>query len=313
MFLRYIALFIFALSIIAPQWSGVFAMTEIVFDNPTFGDISGTAAQAWGVSNSFPIAGNNDNSPTQYCIEQGLYLAYYTVGEPSPFGTKAAFNTGSDLWETTGGTTKLASQIICSTLPIVWISHVVAWTFVNNYWDTNFPGSASGSVSDIKVKARVNPVLNLAISVSEIDLGILTAGVASTGSLNLEIGTNALSGVSITARSQSGGLTNVSDNDIQISSITDATDPVAENYTWASTALTGVASDSSYGAAFTASGLTALEIVDDTTEHTVYTTNNPEATSSVDDVEFIVSATPTAETPAGDYQDCVTFTVTGNF
>ncbi len=180
-------------------------------------------------------------------------------------------------------------------------------------WDDTFPGTASGSVSDIKIKARVNPVLNLAISVAEIDLGVLTAGVASTGSLNLEVGTNAVNGVSITARSQSGGLTNVSDNDIKINDTATAADPVTENYTWASTALTGAASDSSYGAAFTASGLTALEINDDVTEHTVYTTNNPEATNLVDDVEFVVSATPTAETPAGDYQDCVTFTVTGNF
>jgi len=180
-------------------------------------------------------------------------------------------------------------------------------------WDESFPGTASGSVSDIKIKARVNPVLNMAISLAEIDLGVLTAGVASTGSLNLEIGTNAVSGVNITARSQSGGLTNVTDNDVKISSVTGALDPVAENYTWASTALTGAASDSSYTTGFTASGLTELEIVDDTTEHTVYSSDKPERTENVDDVVFVVSATPTAETAAGDYQDCVTFTVTGNF
>jgi len=182
-------------------------------------------------------------------------------------------------------------------------------TIIN--WDDTFPGTASGSVSDIKIKARVNPVLNMAISLAEIDLGVLTAGVASAGSLNLEIGTNAVSGVTITARSQSGGLTNLADDTVQINDQT--TDGVAENYTWGSTALTGAASDSSAGAAFTATGLTTLEINDDTTEHTVYSSNSTEATSGVDDVEFTVSATATAETPAGDYQDCVTFTVTGNF
>ncbi|MDC0505970.1 hypothetical protein OAN96_00060 [Candidatus Gracilibacteria bacterium] len=175
-------------------------------------------------------------------------------------------------------------------------------------WDDSFPGTASGSVSDIKIKARVNPVLNMAISVAEIDLGVLTAGVASNGSLDLEIGTNAISGVTITARSQSGGLTNVSDNTVQIND--QATDGVVESYTWGSTV--NAANDSSF-AAFAATDLTALEVNDLVTEHTIYSSNKPESTTGVDDVAFQVSATTTAETAAGDYQDCVTFTVTGNF
>jgi len=175
-------------------------------------------------------------------------------------------------------------------------------------WDDAFPGTASGSVSNIKIKARVNPVLNMAISLEEIDLGVLAAGVASAGSLDLEIGTNAVSGVTITARSQSGGLTNVSDNSVQINNLT--ADEIAESYTWASTA--NATDDSSY-ASFAATGLAALEVNDDSTEHTVYSTNKPESTTGVDDVTFTVSATAEVETPAGDYEDYVTFTVTGNF
>lgn len=193
------------------------------------------------------------------------------------------------------------------------VSGTGAFDAVIDWNDTFTANSASGSVSDIKIKARVNPVLNMAISTAEIDLGTLVAGTASTGSLNLEIGTNAKSGVTITARSQSGGLVNLGDSDTKISSVTGALDPVAESYTYASTALTGVAGDSSYGAAFSTSGLTELEVVDNSTEHTVYTSNKPEATNSVDDVEFVVSATSSTETPAGDYEDHVTFTVTGNF
>jgi len=160
----------------------------------------------------------------------------------------------------------------------------------------------------VLIKARVNPSLNMAISAEEIDLGVLVPGVASDGSLFLEIGTNATSGVSITARSQNAGLENLTDGAIEINDL--IADGVAESYTWASTA--GATDSGAVG--FTSTGdLTAIEVNDDTTEHVIYTTNKPEPTAAVDDVEFVVSATTTAETPAGDYEDYVTFTVTGNF
>lgn len=182
-------------------------------------------------------------------------------------------------------------------------------------WDDTFPGTASGSVADILIRAVVAPTLNMAISAEEIDLGVLVAGVASDGSLSIEVGTNAVNGVSITARSQSGGLTNVADNAVQINSLT--TDGVDESYTWGSTI--NAANDSSavgYTAVNTgANGLDAAkEITETATEYNVYTTNKPEATSgTIDDVTFDVSVTSEIETPAGEYEDRVTFTVTGNF
>jgi len=184
-------------------------------------------------------------------------------------------------------------------------------------WDDNLPGFATGSVTDIVIKARIEPSLNMVISTGAIDLGILTPGIASTGDLAIEIGTNAANGVSITARSQSGGLTNTSDSDIQINTLTPAADPVAsESYTWASTLGGG---DSSFGTFAInntgANGLDAAkEITETTTEYNVYTSNKPEGASvTQDDVTFTVSATAQAETPAGDYEDRVTFTVVGNF
>ncbi len=186
-------------------------------------------------------------------------------------------------------------------------------------WNETFTASsASGSVSNILIKARVNPTLNMEISATEIDLGTLIPGTAANGSLAIEIGTNAANGVSVTARSQSGGLTNTSDNTIQINTLTPAADPVAnEHYTWSSSI--NAANDSSFGTYTSvntgANGLdSAKEITENTTEYNVYTTNKPEASSAtVDDVTFNVSATAQAETPAGDYEDHVTFTVTGNF
>lgn len=185
-------------------------------------------------------------------------------------------------------------------------------------WDDNLPGFATGSVTDILIKARVEPSLNMVISTGSIDLGVLAPNIASTGNLAIEIGTNAANGVSITARSQSGGLTNTSDTDIQINTLTPLADPVAsESYTWGSTIGT---SDSSFGTFVAvntgANGLnTAQEITETVTEYNVYTSNKPEATDGIvpNDVTFTVSATAQAQTPAGDYEDRVTFTVVGNF
>lgn len=182
-------------------------------------------------------------------------------------------------------------------------------------WDNNFPGTASGSVEDILIKARVLPSLNMAISNAEIDLGDLVAGVTASGGLFLEIGTNAKSGVSITARSQSGGLSHTSEAGVQINSL--ATDGLAESYTWTSVINGTDDSSSPTFAAENTSGANPLSAVPEVTsnavEYNVYTTNKGEATNLVDDVEFRVAALTSAETPAGNYEDRVTFTVTGNF
>ena len=173
--------------------------------------------------------------------------------------------------------------------------------------DTYTAASASGSVSGIKVLAKVLPTLTMEISTGTIDLGNLTAAVAASGSLNIEIGTNAKSGVTITARSGSGWLTKTDNNAVQINNLT--TDGVAESYAFSSTPGT---SDSS-APGFTATGLSATQVFNNVTENTIYTTNKPENKTGVDDLNFKVTAQSTAETPAGTYQDTITFTVTGNF
>ncbi|MDP2090105.1 MAG: hypothetical protein Q8K30_00780 [Candidatus Gracilibacteria bacterium] len=176
-------------------------------------------------------------------------------------------------------------------------------------WDETYTaGAASGSVSDIRVLARVLPTLSMEISTGTIDLGTLVANVASTGSLFIEVGTNAKSGLSITARSGSGGLTKTDDNSVQINNL--FTDGVDESYTYTSTPN---AVNDSNSVGFTASGMLSTEINSNLIENTVYTTNKPEATNGVNDIEFVVGATTTAETPAGNYEDTITFTVTGNF
>lgn len=177
----------------------------------------------------------------------------------------------------------------------------------NIVWNDTFPGTATWVVSGIIVTANIAPTLNMSISADTIALGLLTPGVEASGTVNLEVGTNAVSGVQITARSGSGGLTNTSDNSIQLNSLT--TDGNAESYKFSSTHTV----DSTV-TGFTSTGdLTALEVNDNTTEHQIYLTNKPEITDGADDITFTVATTANAQSTAGDYQDEITFTVVGNF
>jgi hypothetical protein len=86
----------------------------------------------------------------------------------------------------------------------------------NVVWNDSFPGTATGTVAGVIVTAQVLPTLNMVISTGAIDLGILSSGIESTGGLDIEVGTNAANGVTITARSGSGGLTNTSDGTTKI-------------------------------------------------------------------------------------------------
>ena len=184
----------------------------------------------------------------------------------------------------------------------------VQWdaTFDSNViWDDTIPGTATGSVTGIQVTASVLPTLNMTLSDSVLALGNITPGTAESASIDIEVGTNAANGATITARSTNGGLVNTTDGTIMIN------DANGDSYTFASTANT---IDSTL-AWFTSTGdLTATEVNNSTTEHIIYETNKPELDDNTNaDVTFTVEADVDSETPAGDYEDQITFTVTGNF
>ena len=63
-------------------------------------------------------------------------------------------------------------------------------------------------------------------------LGNLSSTVAATGSVNIEIGTNAINGASVTAASTNGGLQNISSGSLMINSLT--TDGFADSYKFVS-------------------------------------------------------------------------------
>ncbi|MFA5917239.1 MAG: hypothetical protein WC850_03335 [Candidatus Gracilibacteria bacterium] len=175
-------------------------------------------------------------------------------------------------------------------------------------WNDAIPGVATGTVSGIIVTASVLPTLNMVISTGAINLGTLNASAYSTGSLDIEIGTNAANGVNVTAKSNAGGLHSTSNGSTINNTITDG---LAESYKFSS--ALNAASDSSVSG-YTQTANLSTEVSDTTTSHTLYNTNKPESSSGVNDVTFSVSAKIDQQTPAGtDYQDTVTITVVGNF
>jgi hypothetical protein len=179
----------------------------------------------------------------------------------------------------------------------------------NVTWDDTFPGTATGVVNGLSVKARINPTLNMVITGSGVlDLGELDNTAYSTGTVSIEVGTNAVNGSSVTARSANGGLQNASNAAVYLNSLT--ADEVVDSYRF--TSVLDAADDSSYSSFVQAATLGA-EVNDNSTNHVLYTSNKPQSLNGTDDFLFSVSAKPDAQSPAGDYSDVVVVTVTGNF
>ncbi len=203
------------------------------------------------------------------------------------------------------GSLSLVSASQIGTGIVVWSG---ALTAPINWNDTFIGSSASGTINGILVTARVLPTLNMTISGSgTIALGNLSSATASTGSVNIEIGTNALNGASVTARSTNAGLTNISSGAIVINSL--SVDGFADSYRFTSSA--GVTDSTAPG--FSQTATLNTEVTDNTTNHAVYSSTKPQPLTGVDDITFSVAAQPNAQTPAGDYRDIIVMTVTGNF
>ncbi len=176
-------------------------------------------------------------------------------------------------------------------------------------WNDTFVGSsASGTINGLVVTARILPTLTMTVSGSgTIALGNLSSSAYSTGTVSLEVGTNAINGASITARSANGGLNNTTNPSTQINSL--ATDGFTDSYKFNS--VLGTTDSTALG--FAQSGALNVEVTSSGTSNTIYSSNKPQPVTGVDDLTFSVSAKPNAQTPAGDYRDTVVFTVTGNF
>jgi hypothetical protein len=202
-----------------------------------------------------------------------------------------------------GSSLSIASAAIIGTGTVQWSGALT--TTVN--WNDTFPWTASGTVNGILVTARVLPVLNMTISGSGLlNLGNLSSTAYSTGTVNIEVGTNAINGASVSAKSANGGLQNINNSGTLINSLT--TDGFADSYRFKSTL--GTTDSTAIG--FSQSGSVDQE-VNTTTPVTIYSSNKPQPLTNVDDFTLAVSAQANAQTVAGDYKDTVVLTVTGNF
>ncbi|MDD2693957.1 MAG: hypothetical protein PHY14_03415 [Candidatus Gracilibacteria bacterium] len=178
----------------------------------------------------------------------------------------------------------------------------------NINWNDTFVGSsASGTINGIVVTGRVLPTLNMTISGSgTLTLGNLSSTTYSTGTVDIEIGTNAVNGASVSAQSTNGGLQNTSNSSIIINSL--STDGAADSYKFVS--VLGTTDSTALG--FTQSGAIDVEI-NSTSATTIYSSNKPQPLTNIDDFTFSVVAKPNGQTPAGDYRDVIKITVSGNF
>ena len=182
-----------------------------------------------------------------------------------------------------------------------------ALTTAINWNDTFIGSSASGTINGILITARVLPILNMTISGSgTLALGNLSSTTASTGTLSIEIGTNAINGASVTAQSTNGGLQNIASGAIMINSL--SVDGFADSYKF----ITVAGTTDSTAPGFTQSGSVNTE-VNSTTSVTLYTCTKAQPLVGVDDFTFSITAQSNGQTPAGDYQDVVKVTVAGNF
>jgi len=175
-------------------------------------------------------------------------------------------------------------------------------------WDDAIPWLATGSVNGITITAKVLPTLNMVISTWAIDLWTLNAAAYSTGTLDIEIWTNAANWATVSAKSTQGWLHSAS-NGSTINST--STDGIAESYKFSS--ALNAASDSSVTWYNHTAALNS-EIDNTTSSYTIYSTNKPESSSWINDVTFYVSAKIDEQTPAWmDYQDTITITAVWNF
>jgi hypothetical protein len=140
-----------------------------------------------------------------------------------------------------------------------------------------------------------------------ISLGNLSSSTSATGTVSIEIGTNALNGASVTARSTNAGMTNSSSGNIVINSL--VADGAADSYKF----ITAINSSDSTYPGFSHASTLDTEVNNSSTNHTLYTSTRPQPLTGVNDFDFSIVVLPNAQTPAGDYSDIVVITVTGNF
>jgi hypothetical protein len=185
----------------------------------------------------------------------------------------------------------------------------------------------TGASNQVQVSAVVEPMIRMTVTPGTTSFGVLTPGTANAFDIaTLEVGTNALLGLTVSTSSAQGGLFSTSAGwtitedaaGVDVAPGLDLGGAVAD-HAGEAYKLTSIVSGQVDGmTGITKTGL-VKEIVDVTSyvggAKAIYTTNKPELyINSGTDFTVNLEVTPTEITPAAsDYTDVFTFSVTGNF
>lgn len=170
-------------------------------------------------------------------------------------------------------------------------------------WDENFNGTANGigTIEGVKVTAIVEPVLDMRISKSLIELGVISGKVGS-GSLSIEVGSNSPSWVTVKAKSENGWLKHSWSGSTIINSTNDGS--------YKFSAISGGNSE----ATATFQNSAWIEVNTAEQEESIYLNSKAENLKETNgDIEFIVTATAQTSAEAGNYEDYITFSIIANF
>ncbi len=190
--------------------------------------------------------------------------------------------------------------------------YTISFETVN--WDLWSAVLVNGTDNRITVSAKVDPVLKFGIETSSLTFANpLSTTISSSPATGLELGTNAINGVTVVATSTNWSLLdsvswhkiNGSANDALYS---------AEDYQFESTV--SLSPDSTAWATITWLAATTVDdaTMGTTNVKTVYSANAPQNYSTASyDTSFKLNSKIAESTPAWNYGDTITFTITGNF
>lgn len=191
------------------------------------------------------------------------------------------------------------------------LTYIISFTTASGDFGTTTLSVGTPTNDRLTVTASVQPVLKFDIESINESFGTLTTATW-TVTTGIEVGTNAVNGLTITAQSTNGGLKSTSANHtINLSGNDSLYD--AEGYFFSSTVA--ASADSLSGAVI--SWASIIDINTALQTETIYTANDPQnfdTTGGLYDVDFTVSAKIAESTPsASDYTDVIIFTATANF
>jgi len=186
-------------------------------------------------------------------------------------------------------------------------SYIIAFSTIDGDYGTTTVRVGTPTNDIVTVTASVQPILKFGMENNSAALWVLTTAFGGWLNTWIEVGTNAVSWLTITAVSSNGGLSSATATHTINSTLDDALYD-AEGYEFTSTPGTD---DSAWA---TITWLVATNVDNLNTTHVIYSADKPQNYDGSWDTTFNVDARIAESTPtASDYTDVIIFTATANF